>query len=101
MRTRTFSDSIVSDASRYDFILVALPLPLFFGVTVGTLTDLPVSPVVGLSGLLSVTVLAYGLFVAGPTASPESRPSSGETPLESVDLSGPDDTGQRRRHRGV
>ncbi|KAB1198067.1 MULTISPECIES: hypothetical protein [Haloferax] len=109
MRTRTFSDSIVSEASRYDLILATLPLPLFLGLVVGTFTDLPISPVVGLCGLGSVAVLGYGLFVAAPRSPTESTIGTAlDAPFEAVDASlGPvddsprDDTGGHRRRRGV
>lgn len=109
MRTRTFSDSIVSEATRYDLILAALPLPLFLGLLVGTLTDLPVSPLVGASGLVSVAVLAYGLFVAAPRSPTESNIGTAldasfeavDASLDAVDGVRRDDTGGHRRRRGV
>ena len=114
MRTRTFSDSIVSEATRYDFILAALPLPLFLGLTVGTLTDLPIASTVGASGLVSVSVLAYGLFVAAPRAPTESDIGTAfdasfdavdasldavDASLDAVDGTRRDDTGGTRRRR--
>ncbi|WP_416840289.1 hypothetical protein [Haloferax sp. DFSO52] len=112
MRTRTFSDSIVSEASRYDLILATLPLPLFLGLVVGTFTDLPISPVVGLCGLVSVTVLGYGLFVAGPRPPAESNLGTAlgaldasletvDASLDAVDDAPRDDTGGLHRRRGV
>ncbi|WP_411964590.1 hypothetical protein [Haloferax sp. YSMS24] len=112
MRTRTFSDSIVSEATRYDLILATLPLPLFLGLLVGTLTELPVSPLVGASGLVSVAVLGYGLFVAAPRSPTESDIGTAldalETPLDAVDASldavdgaRRDDTAGNRRRRGI
>ncbi|WP_191965421.1 MULTISPECIES: hypothetical protein [Haloferax] len=114
MRTRTFSDSIVSDASRYDFILATLPLPLFLGLAVGTLTELPVSSVVAIGGLVSVSVLAYGLFVVSPTSPANTESTATEVSVAAVDapfnagdasfgaLDTPrDDSDQRRRRRGI
>jgi hypothetical protein len=97
MRTRTTSDSVVPAVSRYDLLLMTLPLPLFVGVTVGLLSDLPAPPVVGVSGLVSVAVLAFGLFVATPTTPTGSRAGS----VDASDATGGDDTERARRRRGV
>ncbi|ELZ56508.1 MULTISPECIES: hypothetical protein [Haloferax] len=107
MRTRTsHSGSIVSEATRYDAILAALPLPLVVGTAVGTLSPLPLSPVAGASGLVSAAVLAYGLFVATPksAAGPTSGPgASAETdaPLDGVTTRVRDDAGRNRRRGSV
>ncbi|MFK5603838.1 hypothetical protein [Haloferax volcanii] len=107
MRTRTsHSDSIVSEATRYDAILATLPLPLVVGAAVGALSPLPISPVVGASGLVSAAVLAYGLFVATPksAAGPTSGPgASAETdaPIDGVTTRVRDDAGRNRRRGSV
>ncbi|WP_424007054.1 hypothetical protein [Haloferax denitrificans] len=107
MRTRTpHSDSIVSETTRYDAILATLPLPLLVGTAVGALSPLPISPVVGASGLVSAAVLAYGLFVATPksAASPSrGAAASAETdaPLDGVTSRVRDDAGRNRRRGSV
>ncbi|MCO8265851.1 hypothetical protein NKF06_04460 [Haloferax sp. AB510] len=107
MRTRTpHSDSIVSEATRYDAILATLPLPLAAGTVVGTLSPLPLSLVVGASGLVSAAVLAYGLFVATPRSVTGPAGGSGasaetDAPLDGVTSRVRDDTGRNRRRGSV
>ncbi|AHZ23133.1 hypothetical protein E6P09_01425 [Haloferax mediterranei ATCC 33500] len=98
-RQTTHSDSIVSEPTRYDAILATLPLPLFLGVTVGMLTELPISLVVGVSGLISVAVLAYGLFVAAPTTPTAPASSATEVSLDGR-KSHTRDNARRNRRRG-
>ena len=101
MRTRTrVSDGAISDDSRYDYILAALPLPLFAGVTAGHLTGQPLPLTVGGGGLLSAAVLAYGLFVAGPTGGSASKRA--DAPIGGRDGRSRDATADPgRRSRGV
>ncbi|WP_049967441.1 hypothetical protein [Haloferax prahovense] len=107
MRTRTpHSDSIVSEATRYDAILATLPLPLLVGTAVGTLSPLPFSLLVGASGLVSAAVLAYGLFVATPRSVTGPAGGSGTTAetvvtLDSVTSRVRDDDGRNRRRGSV
>ena len=54
--------------SRYDWLLALLPLPLLCGVAVASLTPAPSALGVGLGGVPSVLLLAYGLFVDPPLA---------------------------------
>ncbi|WP_148414846.1 hypothetical protein [Haloferax sp. KTX1] len=107
MRTRTpNSDSIVSEATRYDAILATLPLPLAVGTAVGVLSPLPISPVVGASGLVSAAVLAYGLFVAtprsavGPTAESDASAET-DAALGGIESRVRDDAGRNRRRGSV
>ncbi|MDS0242961.1 MULTISPECIES: hypothetical protein [unclassified Haloferax] len=107
MRTRTpHSDSIVTKATRYDAILATLPLPLAVGTAVGALSPLPLSLVVGASGLVSAAVLAYGLFVAtprsaaGPTGESDASAET-DAPLGGIEPRVRDDAGRNRRRGSV
>jgi len=53
--------------SRYDLILVLLPLPLLFGIGWASVTAAPMSAGASLGSVPTLAVLVYGLFVAGPT----------------------------------
>lgn len=66
--------------SRYDLLLFALPIPLLLGVAWGLLASTPLAFAVGLSGLPSVAMLAYGLFVDAPSPTPAARGVSGRAP---------------------
>jgi hypothetical protein len=57
-----------SDVSRYDLLLWVLPLPLLLGAAYGATATVSLSTGVGLGGLPSLVVLAYGLFVDDPAA---------------------------------
>ena len=54
--------------SRYDLLLALLPLPVLFGLVGATVTAAPLSAGAGLGSIPSVLLLAYGLFVDGPSA---------------------------------
>lgn len=53
--------------SRYDLLLVCLPLPLVLGFEWATMTAAPMSAGVGLGSVPTLVLLAYSLFVGGPT----------------------------------
>jgi hypothetical protein len=53
--------------SRYDLFLALLPLPLLLGLAGATVTPAPLSTGAGLGSLPSAVLLAYGLFVDGPS----------------------------------
>lgn len=53
--------------SRYDLLLALLPLPLLLGTAGAALTAIPLSIGVGYGSLPTLLLLAYGLFVDGPT----------------------------------
>ncbi|MFC7202720.1 hypothetical protein ACFQJC_04285 [Haloferax namakaokahaiae] len=96
MRSQTpHSDGIGSQTTLYDVILVTLPLPFVVGVLLGRMTTLPTSLVVGVCGLVSVAVLAYGLFIAPPTTPLASNHV--ESPLDGVEASTTENAGQNRR----
>ena len=59
-----FSD--FPDASRYDLLLAVLPLPLAFGTAAAALLGVPTALGVGLGGIPSALLLAYGLFLDAP-----------------------------------
>ncbi|WP_152040797.1 hypothetical protein [Salinigranum salinum] len=70
MSTRTAHGTRLDDSrrpSRYDLFLALLPVPLLFGLVGGTLTSVPLSTGAGLGSLPSAVLLAYGLFVDGPS----------------------------------
>ena len=53
--------------SRYDLFLALLPLPVLFGLVGATVTAAPLSAGAGLGSIPSALLLAYGLFVDGPS----------------------------------
>lgn len=53
--------------TQYDLLLATLPIPLLLGVLGATLSGVSLSYGAGVGALLSAPILAYGLFVAGPT----------------------------------
>jgi hypothetical protein len=53
---------------------------LLLGVAWGLLASTPLAFAVGLSGLPSVAMLAYGLFVDAPSPTPAARGVSGRAP---------------------
>lgn len=70
MSTRTAHGNRIGDGrrlSRYDLFLAFLPMPLLLGLAGATLTSVPVSTGAGLGSLPSAVLLAYGLFVDGPS----------------------------------
>ncbi|WP_410766502.1 hypothetical protein [Haloferax sp. DFSO60] len=99
MRTQTPQSDGTGSHILYDVILVTLPLPFVVGVFLGQLTSLPTSLVVGVCGLVSVAVLGYGLFIAPPTTPLASN--STELPLDSVEVSAPENSGKNRRRGSV
>lgn len=54
------------DFSVYDLILVCIPILLFFGITIGTLTSIGVMTGTIWSAAISAILLGYGLFVDPP-----------------------------------
>lgn len=79
VQTDPLSDSIgVLTGSRYDWLLVAIPIPLVLGWAVSA--TLPVASAVGLGfGAIPATLLVcYGLFVDAPVV------GSGERDAETV-----------------
>ena len=55
--------------TRYDLLLLLLPLPLLSGAVSAGLLAVPAALGVGAGGLGSALLLGYGLFVASPTRS--------------------------------
>lgn len=53
--------------SKYDLFLAVLPLPLLVEVGWSTLASVPLSAGAGLGSVPSALLLAYGLFVGGPS----------------------------------
>jgi hypothetical protein len=62
-RTRTDGRRL----SRYDLFLAVLPIPLLLGFTGSIATSAPLAAGTGLGSLPSAVLLAYGLFVDGPS----------------------------------
>lgn len=70
--TRRTSDSVDStDVSRYDALLMAVPLPLFVGALGGAFTSNPLVPSVGVAGVVSAVLVWYALFVDTPIPTDE------------------------------
>lgn len=97
VQTDPLSDSIgVLTGSRYDWLLVAIPIPLVLGWAVSA--TLPVASAVGLGfgAIPAMLLVCYGLFVDAPVvgsgepdAEPERAPGSfdgttGSSPTNSV-----------------
>lgn len=60
----------------YDVSILVIPLLLALGGAVGAFTEVPTEIGVGVSGLASLAVLVYVLFVVPPTDSFGSRSNS-------------------------
>jgi hypothetical protein len=58
--------------TRYDLVLLLLPLPLLVGMLGAEMTTVPLSAGVGMGGVPSVALLFYGLFVDGPAVPTDS-----------------------------
>ena len=54
--------------TRYDLFLLLLPLPLLVGASWAAMASIPLSAGIGMGGLPTLALLAYGLFIGGPTA---------------------------------
>jgi hypothetical protein len=52
--------------SRYDWLLVSLPLPMLLGVAAAAAAGAPAAVGVGVGGLPSAAMLAYALFADPP-----------------------------------
>lgn len=59
-------DHRADDWSKYDLLLVLLPIPLLLGALGGILSPLPYFVGLGLGALSSMVVLAYAVSVAAP-----------------------------------
>lgn len=66
--TRRPSDTVAASDSvtRYDALLMAMPLPVFVGALGGLFTSNPLVPSVGLASVLSAVLVWYALFVDTP-----------------------------------
>ena len=53
--------------TRYDLLLLAMPVPLIAGWAGAHAADAPVVGGMGVGSILSAALLAYGLFVDTPT----------------------------------
>lgn len=69
--TRRTGIDVERRITRYDLLLLLLPLPLCLGTVGATLTTVPLSVGVGAGGLPSLALLLYGLFVDGPQTPPD------------------------------
>jgi hypothetical protein len=81
--------------SKYDLFLAVLPLPLLVEVGWSTLASVPLSAGAGLGSVPSALLLAYGLFVGGP--SPRSGGGAGATRETTDGLTGEEERGSRER----
>lgn len=52
--------------SRYDLLLLAIPVPLVSGLLAGVVSSGPVVEELGAGALLATMLITYGLFVDAP-----------------------------------
>jgi len=55
-----------ASVSRYDLLLVVLPVPMFLGLGSGLATGLPTEIGVSAGGAVSALLLGYALFIDAP-----------------------------------
>ncbi|WP_251329275.1 hypothetical protein [Haloplanus pelagicus] len=65
--TPSDSTAVTTAPTRYDLLLVLLPLPLLLGAFASVLTSVPLELGVGAGSLLSAMVFGYAITVAAPT----------------------------------
>jgi hypothetical protein len=87
----------IRSASRYDLLLAVLPLPLLVGASASAGLGAPAALGVGLGGVPSAVLLAYGLFVEAPVTETDrpGRPDAG------LDSGGGRDRSRGRGRTGV
>lgn len=54
------------ELSRYDLLLLAIPVPLVSGLLAGVIAPGPAVEELGAGALLAILLIAYGLFVDAP-----------------------------------
>jgi hypothetical protein len=54
------------ELSRYDLLLLAIPIPLVSGLLAGVVAPGPVVEELGAGAVLAVLLMAYGLFIDAP-----------------------------------
>lgn len=69
----------------YDLVLIGVIVPVLFAAVVGYLTAIPIGIAVVVAGLVSLAVIAHGLFVNGPVDSPRDLTEEAEDVSEAVD----------------
>jgi hypothetical protein len=69
----TRSDSIGLPTTRYDLLLVLLPIPLLCGAFASAFTPLPETIAMGVGSLLSAVLFCYAVTVAAPTTTATER----------------------------
>ncbi len=62
--------------TRYDLLLILLPLPLLLGMLGAQFVAVPTALGAGVGGLPSALLLGYGLFVAAPGRTAGDRPDT-------------------------
>lgn len=65
--TPSDSTAVTTTPTRYDLLLVLLPLPLLLGAFVSVLTSVPLELGVGAGSLPSAVVFGYAIWIAAPT----------------------------------
>lgn len=71
MSTREPIDDIAFNLlirSRYDLLLIILPVPLIIGFLSSIMTPVPVSVGISVGGVPSAILLGYGLFIDDPSS---------------------------------
>lgn len=73
VQTDPLSDSIDAlNGTRYDWLLVAIPLPLLIGWAVGALLPVATPVGLGLGAVPAALLVCYALFVDAPIVGPDS-----------------------------
>jgi hypothetical protein len=65
--TRSDSIGLPTTLSRYDFLLLLLPIPLLCGAFVSAVTPLPETIAIGVGSLPSMVLFCYAITAAAPT----------------------------------
>jgi len=61
--------SLADELSRYDVVLLAIPLAFLFGLVVSGLPSVPVEGALGVASAVGAVAVADALFLNPPTAS--------------------------------
>jgi hypothetical protein len=67
VRTTRSDGTALPTTSRYDLLLVLLPIPVLLGGSIALMTDVPDPLGLGVGSLPSVALLIYAITAAAPT----------------------------------
>jgi len=65
--TQSEGTAVTTRLTRYDLLLVLLPLPLLLGAALSAFTSVPLELGIGVGSLPSALVFGYAIWVAAPT----------------------------------